>query len=109
MFLVIKENCQECYEHILFYADNILLSLYQAQHVIRNQIGKYFETKKESAGPPTRHLGRSMRKVLLDHVAEAWAFSSSQNSRASNYNVESCLKKKGLPFPKSCDSPLLTS
>ena len=64
---------------------------------------------KEFIGLSTRFLGRSKRKVLLDNVAKSWAFSSSQHVRAATDNVESYLKKKGLSFPKSSDSPLPTS
>ena len=39
-------------------------------------------------------------------MAEDWVFSSSQHARAATKNVDDYLKKKGLSFPKSCDSPL---
>ena len=47
-----------------------------------------------------------MRKVLLDDMNNAWAFSRSQRARASADNVDRHLKKKGISFSKSCDSPL---
>ena len=42
-----------------------------------------FLVKKGFIGPPTRHLGRSARKVQLDNMHEAWDFSSSQCARAA--------------------------
>ena len=56
-----------------------------------------------------RYLDGSMRKVLLNNGAEAWAFSSSHHVRAAVDNVEKHIKKKGISFPKSCDTYLLTS
>ena len=105
----IKSSGQEYYEYVLLYTDDALVVSDEAEDIIRNQIGKYFVVKKGSIGPPTRYLGGSVRKVLLDNMAEAWTFSSSQYVRAAADNVESYLKKKGLSFPKSCDSPLPTS
>ena len=105
----IKSSGQEYYEYVLLYTDDALVVSDEAEDIIRNQIGKYFVVKKGSIGPPTRYLGGIVRKVLLDNMAEAWTFSSSQYVRAAADNVESYLKKKGLSFPKSCDSPLPTS
>ena len=44
--------------------------------------------------------------MIVGDEAEEWAFSSSQHARDDADNVESYLKKKGIPFPKSCDSLL---
>ena len=104
-----KSSGQEYYEHALFYADDALVVSDEAEDIIRNQIRKYFVLKKGSIVLPTRHLGGSARIVLHNNMAEAWTFSSSQRVRAATNNVERCLKKKGLSFPKFCDSSLPTS
>ena len=65
--------------------------------------------KKDCIGPPTIFLGRSVRKVQLHNMTEAWDFSSSQHARATANTVQSHIKKKGLSFPKSCDFPLPTA
>ena len=57
--------------------------------------------KKESTGPPTRCVGRSMRKVLLCNMDELWHFSSSNHARATAGNAESYVKKNGISFAKS--------
>ena len=96
-----KANGQEHYEHVLLCADDALVASDEASDFFRNQIGKCFVVNKGSIGPPTRCLGRSVRKFLLDNNADAWAFSGSQHVRASVDNVDNCVKIKGIYFPKS--------
>ena len=50
-----------------------------------------------------------MRKVLLENMVEAWAFSISYCTRAAADNVESYLNNKWLSFLNSCNCPLPTS
>ena len=76
--------------------DDALVVSDEAEDIIRNHIGKCFVLKKGSIGPPIRCLGGSVRKVLLDNVAEDWAFRSSQCVRAATGNVENYLKNKGF-------------
>lgn len=103
MMLAIKSNGQECYEHVMLHTDDALVVSVKVKDIVCNQIGKCFVVKKGSIGPPTRHLGRIVRKVQLDNMAEAWAFSISQHVRAATDDVENYLKNKGISFPKSCD------
>ena len=65
----------------------------QGEKLLRNHIGKYFELKEESTGPPKQCLGGSMRNVELANGAKAWAFSSSQYVQAAVKNVETYLLK----------------
>ena len=58
------------------YDDHIVISE-EGETVLRNEIGKYFELKESSIGPPNIYLGGKMRKVVLDNGVEAWAFGSS--------------------------------
>ena len=67
----IKSSGQEYYKCVLLYTDNALVVPDEAEEIIRNPIRKYFVAKKGYIGLPTRHLGRSVIKVLLDNVAEA--------------------------------------
>ena len=94
---------------MLIFTDDALVALDKTEYEFRNQIGKCFAVKKESIGLSSRRFGDIARKCLLCNVAEAQSFSSSQFSRAFADGVESFLKKKGLSFSKSRDSPLLTS
>ena len=103
-----KSNGREHYEHVLSCTDYALQMSDEAEDIFRNQIGKHFAAKKGSISPPTRCLGAIVRKVQLDNMAEALAFSSSQCVRAATKNVENYLKKKGMSSPKSTDLPLPT-
>ena len=69
----IKSNGQEHYEHVILHIDYALVASDETEDVIRNQIGKHFVAKKGSIGPPTRCLGRSVRKVSFVNVSEAWS------------------------------------
>ena len=40
-------------------------------------IGKYFQMKPESVGPPDLYLGGKVSKLKLSNDVDAWAFSSS--------------------------------
>ena len=44
--------------------------------------------------------------MLLNTVAEVWAFSSSQHVQAATKNVVDHLKSIGKSFPKKCNVPL---
>ena len=62
-----------------------------AEAVLREGLGKYFELKEKSIGPPKLHLGGHIRKIALDNGAKAWTFSSSQYVQAAVKNVQSYL------------------
>jgi hypothetical protein len=76
-------------------------------------MGKYFELKQESIGPPNIYLGGHLRKVQLENGVNAWAFSSSQNEQAAITNVEDWLakeeNKKRWKLPRKTETPLCTS
>ena len=48
------------------------------EKMLREEIVKYFNLKVNSIGPPDVYLGGKIRRVKLDNVSKAWAFSSSQ-------------------------------
>ena len=67
----IKSDGNECYEHFLFHADDALVTRENADYVLRNELGNYFELKQESTGPPRFYLSGSVRKVTLDNGVES--------------------------------------
>jgi hypothetical protein len=53
----------EYYEYILLYTDDALVISEQAETVLRKELGRFFELKEESIGPPKIYLGGGVRKV----------------------------------------------
>ena len=51
------------YWQILVYTDYFLVISSNSEHVLRGELGKYFELKEESIGPPNIYLGGNVRKV----------------------------------------------
>ena len=70
----------------------MMLWLLDAEDILRNNLGKYFELKESSIGPPSIYLGARVRQVELDNGAKAWAFSPSQYVQAAVNNVKSFLE-----------------
>jgi hypothetical protein len=102
----------EYYEYILLYTDDALVISEHAEKVLRDGLGRYFELKEESIGPPKIYLGGGVRKVTLDNGVNAWAFSSSQYVRAAVTNVESYISKKSeirWKMPAKAETPMRTS
>jgi hypothetical protein len=64
--------------------------------ILRNEMGKHFELKQESIGPPKIHLGGNLQKVQLENGVDALAFSSSQYVQAAVR-----VKRTGLPKRKT--------
>ena len=106
MRAAVKADGGEYWEHVLLYTDNALVISKQGKHILRNEIGKYFELKEESIGPPDIYLGGKMRKVQLENGLYAWAFGSSQYVQAAVNNVETYLRGKHLVLPTRADTPL---
>jgi hypothetical protein len=71
-------GCTKVWDFVLIYIDDTLVISENAETILRNEIGKYFEIKQESIGPPKIYLGGHLRKVQLENGVDAWAFSSSQ-------------------------------
>ena len=98
------------YEYILLYTDDALVISDNAEQTLRRDLGKYFELKEESIGPPKIYLGGGVRKVTLDNGVDAWAFSSSQYVQAAVKNVESYLaKQKRWKLPRKAETPMQTT
>ena len=88
-----RSDGADCYEYILLYTDDALVISKNAERVLRLDLGRYFELKEESIGPPKLYLGSRIRKVQLENGIECWAASSSQYVQAAVKNVEEYLGK----------------
>lgn len=98
-----------CYEYVLLYVDDALAIGPNAEKLLREEIGKYFELKPESIGPPSIYLGGKVSQVILENGVKCWAFGSSQYVRAAIKNVETYLAKSGRSLPRKAATPIQTS
>jgi hypothetical protein len=109
----IKSDGTKVWDFVLIYTDDTLVISENADSILRNEMGKYFELKQESIGPPNIYLGGHLRKVQLENGVDAWAFSSSQYVQAAVKNVEEWLakeeNKKRWKLPRKAETPLCTS
>ena len=83
----IKSDGSKCYEYVLLYVDDALVVFENAESILRNELGRYFELKEESIGPAEHYLGGKVRKVQLENGVHAWAFHSSQYVQTAVKNV----------------------
>ena len=94
------------YQYALLYVDDVLVVAENAERIIRNEIGKYFEVKQESIGMPDIYLGGKISKVELMNGAKAYTFSSSQYVKGAVSNVEAYLRERNQKLPSRASSPL---
>ena len=97
------------YEFVLLYVDDALLIRENAEKILREEIGKYFELKEESIGCPSLYLGGHVRQVELDNGVDAWSFSSSQYIQMAVKNVEEWLSKRDdgqWKLPTKAETPM---
>jgi len=83
------------YEYVLLYTDDCLVVSDNAENILRKELGRYFELKEESIGPPSIYLGGHLREGQINGSTKAWAFSSTQYVQAAVSNVEEYLAKRG--------------
>ena len=98
-----------CYDYVLLYVDDTLAISENAEHIIRNEIGKYFEMKEASIGKPTIYLGGKVNEVTLNNGANAWSFSSSQYVQAAVRNVNDYLEKRGEKLQPKVKAPFTSN
>ena len=93
-----KTDGTDYWEYALLYMNDCLVVLDHGENMPREEIGKYFNLKQKSIGPPDAYLGGKKRRVNLNNVSKAWAFSSSQYVVESVKNMEAQLlgKEKNL-------------
>jgi hypothetical protein len=93
-----------CWEYILLYVNDALAIGVNAEKMLREEIGCYFELKEASIGPPKIYLGGRMCQVILDNGMKVWGISLSQYVQSAVNNVEKYLKEKGQCLPKKADA-----
>ena len=91
--------------------DDALVVSENAESILKNELGRYFELKEESIGPPDHYLRGKVRKVQLENGVYAWAFSSSQYVQTAVKNMEVYLdsQDKCWKMPSKADTPLTTT
>ena len=105
----IKSDGTKCFDYVLLYVDDALAVSENAESILRNELGRYFELK---GWTPRSLLRRPIRKAQLENGVNAWAFSSSQYVQTAVKNVETYLKSedsKCWRMPKKADTPLTTT
>ena len=76
------------------------------EQFLRNELGRYFDLKEESIGPPKNYLCGKMSRVVLDNGLTAWSFSSSQYVQTAVKNVNESLAKQDAKLPARANTPL---
>ena len=105
-----KSDGSPYYEYVLLYVDDCLVISENAEDLLTNEIGRYFELKPNSVGPPKIYLGGRLRKVELENGAKAWAYSSSQYVQNAIKNVKAFVDKNPhWKMPKKAETPMVTS
>jgi hypothetical protein len=67
----IKSDRTEVYEYVLLYTDDALSIGVEAKSILRKEIGKYFELKEKSIGPPKLYLEGHLSLAELDNGVKA--------------------------------------
>ena len=83
-----KKNGEKYHEYVLLYVDDCLVVSHKPEAILSKEIGKHFQLKEESIGPPSQYLGGKLRQVTMENSQECWAFGSTQYVRAAVDNVE---------------------
>ena len=71
-----KDGSTKYYEYILLYIDDYLVIRDRGETVLCKEIGKYFNFKESSIGPPTQYLGGKLREAEIETGQKCWAFGS---------------------------------
>ena len=75
MRTAIKSDGTKCYAYVLLYVDVALVVSKNAESILGNELGRYFELMEESIGNRDHYLGGKIGKVQLENSVNAWAFS----------------------------------
>ena len=90
-----KYGSTKYYEYVLLYTNDCLVISDQGETMLSKEIGKYFNLKEYSIGPPTQYLEGKLREVELENGQKCWAFGLKQYVEAAVKNVTEYLKKRG--------------
>jgi len=63
----VKSDGAQYWEYVLLYVDDALVLSENAERILREEVGKYFELKEASIGPPDIYLGGKVSKVKLEN------------------------------------------
>ena len=61
-----RDNESITYEYVLLYTNDSLVVADKAESILKDEIGRYFQLKPESIGPPKIYLGGHLRQVEID-------------------------------------------
>ena len=100
-----KANGSKYYEYILLYTDNAIIISENAEYILRNKLGKYFELKPSSIVPPKIYLGYHVRNVSLYNGTKVLVFSPFQYVQAAVKNVKDYLDEQDQ-FKMPCNQAI---
>ena len=89
-----RSDGSEYYEYILLYTEYALSISENPDRILRCELGRYFQLKEESIGPPDIYLGGKVRKVQLQNGVWCWGYSSLQYAQAAVNNVKAWLTRE---------------
>jgi hypothetical protein len=69
----IQSDGTKVWDFVHIYTDDTLVISENAETILRTEMGKYFELKQESIGPPKIYLGWHLQKIQLENGDVAWA------------------------------------
>ena len=77
--------------------------------MLRMEIGKCFNLKESSIGPPTQYLGGKLRELVLENGQKRWSFGLKQYVEAAVKNVTEYLKKSGEGLAAKAVTPMTSA
>ena len=101
----IRDNGEEYWEYMLLYVDDALAIQEHAKRAI-DELGKYFQIKEGSVGPPKLYLGGKISMVQLPNGVEAYAISTSRYVQEAVKNVENYVRQTNIEMPKRASTPM---
>ena len=87
-------NGTDYYEFILLYTNDALVISDNSEQVLHKDLGRYFELKEKSIGPPKIYLGGSARQAKLENGVRAWDLDSYKYINLDVNNVEAYVSNK---------------
>ena len=112
MRLAVKSDGNIYYEYVLLYVDDALVVSENAESILQNELGRYFQLKEESIGLPMVYLCSRVCKVQLENGVWAWSFSSLQYVQSAVKNVEEYVgrpENSHLKIPSKAETPCTMS
>ena len=79
---------------------------HKPEAILRKELGKHFQLKEDSIGPPSQYLGGKLRQITMENSQECWEFGSTQYVRSAVDNVEEYLSNKGEKLSAKALTPM---